>query len=351
MWLGDRTTQNPHERKRLFSDPYANSTSHPKIVGKIEFDFDRSKAAWYETWLKRRRDATVRPVPHQGLKPLLLGTQAVERSLSVSSASSISGNSVNQFPDDSYALLSEEPNEEAVEETSAQGTAETHSPEAVSDESLSPVESEEPALGSREDPLADVFGDEQDEFARLRSARPIDTLSVEPDSEWRHIGSSFALNSPLVDETKKLEPQNDVEDVAMLIAETAIVDQNKSPQLDVPLVDQNKTPQLGVPIVDQNQTPQLGVPTSQITGLASPIDILSPQTVNRSGVEIRTSLPDTPVPAEDDTVKVNRLSVARAENPIMFGLGMGFDIGFDKRGSSLVMSDQLDALEKGKLDY
>jgi hypothetical protein len=34
----------------------------------------------------------------------------------------------------------------------------------------------------------------------------------------------------------------------------------------------------------------------------------------------------------------------------MFGLGMGLDLAHDKRGSSLVMSDHLDRLERGEFD-
>jgi hypothetical protein len=90
-------------------------------------------------------------------------------------------------------------------------------------------------------------------------------------------------------------------------------------------------------------TPLLNVPDEQGQGLASPINLPSPQTASTGPVVNTPTLSFTP--AQDRKLSIE---IPEATTPAMFGLGMGLDMAYDKRGSSLVMSDQLDLLERGE---
>ena len=313
-------------------------TRSRRIVGKIEFDFDRSKAKWYEAWLKRRREGVIRP-PDQssgGLRPLVMGT-AEPRSMEGQSTRDLAldgldgeagDNTVVSDSDAESEYASDEPqgyapliDEDETIHVGDNGIVVTSRSGSVSSAERSIADDlatdEQAAIANDEDDQlsTDLMPSDEAEFAALRADRP--SRDVEATSGLE-IGSNAILNPEIDDDDMSRNSMDDrlddVDEVVLLLAE----------RQDARLA-----------------TPLLNLPDSEGKGLASPINIPSPQTS-----EAVNGTPSFTLSAAPE----RRLSMATAEAPKskMFGLGMGLDLAHDKRGSSLVMSDHLDRLERGK---
>ena len=314
-----------------------------RIVGKIEFDFDRSKAKWYETWLKRRREGVIRP-PEQvlgGLRPLVMGTAEPSstegessRNLATVGLDEVVGSQTVDSDSDAeseyspnepegYAPLVDEDEtihigDNGIVFNSRSGSVSSTEQSLAEHSAASGLPS--PADDGDDHQLsADLMPSDEAEFAALRADRPLRDVGATSGFD---IGSNAILNPEIDDDAISRNSMDDrlddVDEVVLLLAE----------RQDARLA-----------------TPLLNLPDSNGKGLASPINIPSPQTseaVNGTPSLTLSSAPD------------KRLSIATVEEPPkskMFGLGMGLDLAHDKRGSSLVMSDHLDRLERGKFPH
>lgn len=370
---------------------FQSSQRPSRIVGKIEFDFDRDRAKWYEVWRNRRQQAAGIPLKG-GLRPLRLGVEDKEVERGISETADGTGEleqdksieleqakpkaksqEVKQDePEDTKQERSEEFKQEEPEQWSeltgpkqieeeeqeqdemkeldqvepknltqtttalASATAE-HSPE-IPEESPSEYSVEqspegyaqlgdESFDGNREEGASESSAgnlspdDDEEEFAILRADR---LTNEKTEFGFDDIGSNAILDAKIPDaklagepEERSMDPLSDVQEVAMLIAQ-----RQQASAVNTPL---------------------LNVPDEQGQGLASPINLPSPQTASTGPVVNTPTLSFTP--AQDRKLSIE---IPEATTPAMFGLGMGLDMAYDKRGSSLVMSDQLDLLERGE---
>ena len=386
-WTDDQTSPTFEYAPRSL---FQSSQRPSRIVGKIEFDFDRDRAKWYEVWRKRRQQAA--EIPRKGgLRPLRLGVEEKESDGGGQEAAVGTGKleqdksieleqaepkekSEQDEPEDAKREGSEESKQEEPEQlqqyeltepkhieqeeteqdevkeldqvepndltqnapTLASVTAE-NSPETP-EESASEysVEQSPEGYAQLDDESLDGNGeeaasessagnlspdDDEEEFAILRADR---LTNEKTEFGFDDIGSNAILNEKIPDaklagglEEHDTEPLSDVQEVAMLIAQR----QQASAA----------------------NTPLLNVPDEQGQGLASPINLPSPQTASTGPVVNTPTLSFTP--AQDRKLSIE---IPEATMPAMFGLGMGLDMAYDKRGSSLVMSDQLDLLERGE---
>lgn len=304
--------------------PRSGGAMQKRVLGRIEFDFDSStggRGQWYAQWLKRKvqtQQGWTQPssTPPHGMKPLQLGTRKSE---SIASDNDDDVERVHEEAQMEYApLMDDEDSDNQNDEVGA-------SPRSVSsslrneDEETEPVDAEVDRLVSNA--LATTFPDGPDDFvSAFTVGRSLGTVDPEARAQytWKDIGSQRILDDRVAIEQLGTPPttgDKGVDDVAevrrMLNADTDAA----STELLVPA---------------RNQL------------LASPIDLASPN-VDREmqPPPILVAHPDVPL-AEPAT----------NEEATIHGLGMGIQMeDGEKRGSALVISSQLDMLEKGKQTF
>lgn len=310
--------------------PWSSAILAPKkVMMKVEFDFDGHKAAWYDTWLKRRLDGlsrTLKPTGASHLRSLHLGKDQppmmVPREDDITLEDQpcqpvVVLNDDSYYSDQESQTLLEEPGDNMYSRLSDDDEpGDPSSPTQSSDQELVDMPPVEETLA--------------DDFATLRSSRP---NSMSANLGIKDIGSHAVLDGSVPsDRLGKLAEDeeldcgtgtlDDIEEVAIMLAQ-------RMDAINGPSDSQTKA----------IATPSLGVPPSEKFGLASPITLPSPQAI----AEVMRRDPNLSLP------QISRQG-DEAEGPQeVFGLGMGVDLAMNKRLSSLVMSDQLDKLERGEL--
>lgn len=356
----------PSENDRI----HAVMSHGRRVLGKIEFDFDSAaggRGEWYARWLKRKVEARYGSGESRkreegdgvapGLKPLQLMTRHVVAAESLASDDGSDGSDVESQqvePEtlrEEYAPLmdededddgqyADEPGSEDIESTLQQRANQSSSTteervtteyptndlaeHEVDDDEMTDVKIDH--LVS--DALTKAFPDGSDDFVQAFTAghHSIQNRNIEDSApgtiyNWKDIGSQQILDEHVgLDQlggTTKAEPDlgsDDTEEIRQMLASARGQDDAQDTTLLAP-----------------------GAPQSSQGLLASPIDLPSdPRSIATAGL-ITSIHPDT-----------FQAPPARAE-PV-HGLGMGIQMGDqEKRGSALVISSQLDVLERGML--
>lgn len=302
-----------------------------RLLGRIEFDFDSStggRGEWYALWLKRKlqtRRGWTQPDSMQprGIKPLHLGSRDLR---SVTSENGDEVESVHEEAQMEYAPLMGEEEADDRDQWNDQGDDDNDkfSPRSTTT-SLRNEGNEDESADLEVDrlvsnALATAFPDGSDDFVNAFTAgHTLGARNIEPQAtyNWKDIGSSRILDDQIMIEQlgtpSAIDKQgfDDVAEVRRMLEE-----------------DITSGPSTELLVRARNQL------------LASPIDLASPS-VDR-GMQpppITVAHPDVPL-----------VEPAPISEPTVHGLGMGIQMDDGKkRGSALVISSQLDILEKGKL--
>lgn len=304
------------------SPPSIAGWTPKRVLGRIEFDFDSStgsRGEWYALWLKRKvqaRQGWNPPglTPSRGMKPLQLGARTTG---ALASEDSDDMDSVHEGAQMEYAPLMDE--DEAV----GQDDQDAVSPESGSrslrdeDEETGPSDPEVERLVSNA--LATTFSDGPDDFvSAFTVGHNLETRNAEPQAQftWKDIGSRRILDNRVAIEQLGISPSTD---------NTGLDDVTEVRRM---LEQENATA----------NSSELAVPARNQL-LASPIDLASPN-VDRDLQPPPISVSHPDVPSAETVTE---------DEPIVHGLGMGIQMDEgEKRGSALVISSQLDMLEKGE---
>ncbi|KAJ9091450.1 hypothetical protein QFC19_009091 [Naganishia cerealis] len=335
-------------------------TQPRRVLGKIEFDFDSStgnRGEWYARWLKRKVEGRNAVGEHRnrswseeggvlhGLKPLHLLTRPVGYAESMASDDgSDEADSQHADLEDSkaeYAPLMDEADDDETGEEGGDSTLQ-QSPVLLSNansERTTPTHPvDDPAAHESDMEIADAeldhlvsnalteaFPDGPDDFVQAFTAghptRNPDSGDVALGTvyNWKDIGSQRIL-----DERVELDQLGGA----------------TSAELEMKADDTEEVRQMLADVASNNGVPDTMLLVASAPGsqglLASPIEL--PSATRSSGqVDLMTSIRRA---ASQD-------QFAQSEEPV-HGLGMGIQMNDqEKRGSALVISSQLDALEKG----
>lgn len=299
-----------------------------RIVGRIEFDFDRDRARWYDVWRRRKHEANSSPM-RGGLRQLKLGTSDGDPGAKGLNANDLA--LANADRDGTIVVPASPSSQEPEHEESDSDYSTKPSPQGYAQ--LDDEDMTEPLRETLDRNLdgsphehaprsydGNVSDDDEEEFAILRADR---LGQDKTEFGFEDIGSNAILDDNVPEGQLAgpvdgvFEPLTDIQEVEMLL-----VQRNRSSLVETPL---------------------LNVPEEQGKGLASPINLPSPNTIAGNREAGTPSFQVTP--AEDRKLSIE---IPETSRQAMFGLGMGLEMAYDKRGSSLVMSDQLDLLERGK---
>ncbi|KAJ6623125.1 hypothetical protein B0H10DRAFT_2011281 [Mycena sp. CBHHK59/15] len=341
------TSQAASSRADSLDLPGLSSSALIPILAKVEFDIDRRKAAWYEPWLRSRRmnhkkragsvngrqgSFTTDGSADEGEErraraPLPLRLNGHERKKNGSPASlfsSVSG-------DKRYLPLSESP----------------HSMGSDSDD-------EDGAAGK--DPLADVFGSDADTWADMRTRG--DRRPVSPHTVQLALNAAELAEAPLDDEDEAREPVDDEKDVVELMA--------VHPQFGVDI------PPVEVPGMQRSASRRRAPPPTPLVlrGVAStsttpPLDEEEEEESPQDDHDGRTTLPYLNEEDSYDSGYVETAARAKSMyDPVkrVGGVYDDMDLGFeaddldaddphDRRKSQLIMSAQLDEIEKNLVQF
>lgn len=286
-----------------------------RVLGKIEFDFDSSsggRGEWYSTWLKRKvqtRQRRVEPDTSNGLKmrPLRLATGTSR------SAKSDTSEYIEDLQDEEgqaeYAPLMDEDEDEPLNRHAESPKLMSHSPNQAD------AELDHLVSGA----LAEAFPEGPDDFVNAFTTGHTGNQAEQSTYSWKDIGSHRILNDSV-----KLE---------QLAPPTATENEQDMDMTEVrQMMDTERA---------KAENQELLVPGNPGQLLASPIDLASPQVDNGTQPSSLLAVRSTAL-----------LEEASADGSMtVHGLGMGIDMDDDeaKRGSALVISSQLDILERGML--
>lgn len=288
-----------------------------RVLGKIEFDFDSSsggRGEWYSTWLKRKVQTRQRRLEADtsnglGMRPLRLATGTSP------STKSDTSEYVEDLQDEEeraeYAPLVDEDDDddEALNDHAESPKLTSHSPNQA-DAELNHLVS-----GA----LAAAFPEGPDDFVNAFTTVPTGNQAEQSTYSWKDIGSQRIL-----DDSVKLE---------QLAPPTATENDQDTDMTEVrQMMDTERA---------KAETQELLVPGNPGQLLASPIDLASPQVDNNTQPQSLLAVRSTALleePSADGSMTVH-------------GLGMGIDMDDEeaKRGSAVVISSQLDILERGML--
>lgn len=299
-----------------------------RVVGRIEFDFDSStggRGEWYAAWLKRKvqtRQGWTQPDSAQprGIKPLQLGTRTTESPLSENGDDEESLHDEAQME---YAPLMDEEESDSQDDSNDRGAEDDRSsPRSATASSRHEVdEAADPEVDRLvSHALATTFPEGSDDFVNAFTAgQALGDRHMEPQTTytWKDIGSSRILDNRVTIEQLGTPPATEFQALDDVAEVRRMMDENNT---------SGPSTELLVPA--RNQL------------LASPIDLASPN-IDRDmqPPPILVAHPDIPL-AEP----------APIGEPTVHGLGMGIQMDDgEKRGSALVISSQLDILEKGKM--
>jgi hypothetical protein len=299
-----------------------------RVLGRIEFDFDSrsgGRGEWYAAWLKRKvqtRQGWTQPDSAQprGIKPLQLGTRTTESPLSENGDDEESLHDEAQME---YAPLMDEEESDRQDESNDRGAEDDRSsPRSATASSRHEVdEAADPEVDRLvSHALATTFPEGSDDFVNAFTAgQALGDRHMEPQTTytWKDIGSSRILDNRVTIEQLGTPPATEfqaLDDVAEVHR----------------MMDENNT---------SGPSTELLVPARNQL-LASPIDLASPN-VDRDMQPIPILVPHPDIPLAEP---------APIGEPTVHGLGMGIQMDDgEKRGSALVISSQLDILEKGKM--
>ncbi|GHJ89057.1 hypothetical protein NliqN6_5459 [Naganishia liquefaciens] len=285
-----------------------------RVLGKIEFDFDSgpgSRGEWYSTWLKRRvqtrqrrEDADNDNSSGLGMRPLRLASR------NSPSAKSDTSEYVEQ-PETAegqaeYAPLMDEDEDEPT-------NGHTESPRSISPSSdQEDVQLDHLVSGA----LNAAFPEGSDDFVHAFASGHIGNQAAQPTYSWKDIGSQRIL-----EDSVKLEQ----------LAPPPVLENDRE-------VDMAEIRQMLETKNAKAVNQELLVPAHRGQLLASPIDLTSPQIDN------------SPQPQSLLVTRPDALSIEPPPDgsTTVHGLGMGIDMDDEeaKRGSAVVISSQLDILER-----
>lgn len=294
----------------------SSGMAQKRVLGKIEFDFDTSpgsRGEWYATWLKRklqtRQGWTESASLKGGMKPLRLASQDSP------SAKSDTSEYVEDLQDEEeqaeYAPLMDEDDNEPMSHTESPRSL-SESPAGEEDEPVDP-EIDRLVSGALTAAFPEGFDDFVHAFTAGQSSIPVDR----PTYDLKDIGSQRILEDRV--NIEQLAPLPEQQDNDTHLAEVRQLLEAES-------------------VKAENQ--ELLVPANRGQLLASPIDLASPQ--------VDSDPPPPSLLMVDSAALMTQPSAN--DSTTVHGLGMGIDMDEEaKRGSAVVISSQLDILERGTL--